>query len=170
MTIDIRPFEPNDAAQVEALFITVNRTLAPPDMKDRFETYITASITEEIGRIEAYYTTRNGRFWVAYETNTLVGMVGVEKQPDGAMELRRMYVSSDFRRKGIAHKMLEYVENQCRMDGIPMMVLSTSELQPAAIGFYEASGYELVKETTAQTASNKTIGGGIRRRYYSKNL
>ncbi len=170
MTIDIRPFASKDTAQVETLFITVNRNLAPPDMKGRFETYITASIAEEIGQIEAYYAARNGQFWVVYEADILVGMVGVEKQPDGAMELRRMYVSPDFRRKGIAHKMLEYVENQCRADGISTMVLSTSELQSAAIGFYEASGYKFVKEVTAQTASNKTIGGGISRRYYAKTL
>ena len=91
MALEIRSFETKDGAQAEALFITVNRAIAPPDMADRFETYISASIAEEIGRIKACYTAKNGQFWVAYEGN-------------------------------------------------------------------------------AQVANNKTIGGGIRRRYYSKGL
>ncbi len=170
MTLNIRSFKPKDAAQVEALFINVNRAIAPPDMADRFEAYITASIAEEIGRIKAYYAAKNGQFWVAYEGNILVGMVGVEQHGNDAMELRRMYVSPNHRRKGIAHKMLGFVENWCRNVGISTMVLSTSELQPAAIKFYETSGYKLTGESSAQVANNKTIGGGIRRRYYSKGL
>lgn len=170
MELKIRPFNPKDATQVEALFTKVNRGLAPPAMKDRFETYISTSITEEIGRIIPYYSARNGQFWVAYEGNTLVGMAGVERHQDGAMELRRMYVSPAHRRKRIAHKMLQFVENRCRRTGVSTMILSTSELQPAAINFYEASGYALTGESSANTASNKTIGGGIKRRYYSKNL
>lgn len=171
MVLKIRTFETKkDATSVETLFITVNRMLAPPAMKDRFEAYIKTSITEEIGQIETYYAAKNGQFWVAYQQGVLVGMVGVEQQGDNAMELRRMYVSPKHRRQGIAHKMLDFVENWCRTAGVAKMVLSTSELQPAAIGFYEMSGYQLTGESSAKTASNKTIGGGIRRRYYSKTL
>ena len=170
MNLKIRLFESKDATQVEALFITINRAIAPPDMADRFEAYIKASIDEEIGQIETYYAAKNGQFWVAYQHDILVGMVGIEQQGDNTMELRRMYVSPNHRRKGIAHKMLGFVENWCRNAGVSRMVLSTSELQPAAIRFYEMSGYQLTGESSAKVASNKTIGGGIRRRYYSKTL
>ncbi|MEA2792485.1 MAG: hypothetical protein QOG73_4891 [Acetobacteraceae bacterium] len=33
----IRPFEGRDAQLVRALFITVNRLLSPPDMRETFE-------------------------------------------------------------------------------------------------------------------------------------
>ncbi|MEH6359572.1 MAG: GNAT family N-acetyltransferase [Amylibacter sp.] len=171
MDLKIRTFETEkDTASVESLFITVNRMLAPPAMEDRFEAYIKASIDEEIGQIETYYATKIGQFWVAYQHDILIGMVGIEQQDNNTMELRRMYVSPNHRRKGIAHKMLDFVENWCRNAGVSKMVLSTSELQPAAISFYEMSGYQLTDESSAKAASNKTIGGGIRRRYYSKML
>ncbi len=170
MKLEIRPFQPIDAASVKELFIAVNRSLAPPDLADRFETYITASIREEIGRIKEYYTAKNGQFWVACDADTLAGMVGVEQHSDGAMELRRMYVSSDYRRKGIARKLLDHVENWCHDASYKTLVLSTSELQPAAIRLYETSGFTFIRKTTAQTANNKTIGGGIQRRYYTKGL
>ena len=41
--------------------------------------------------------------------------------------------------------------------------LSTSELQPAALELYRRAGYRLLSEAVAEQASNKTLGGGIRR-------
>jgi putative acetyltransferase len=48
--------------------------------------------------------------------------------------------------------------------------LSTSELQPAALALYRDAGYRLVREEIAEQASNKTLGGGIRRFYFAKCL
>src|SRR5215471_20552333 len=61
----IRPFVEQDASQVRELFITVNRLLSPPDLRDAFEGYIERALTEEIDRILAYYGERDGGFWVA---------------------------------------------------------------------------------------------------------
>ena len=62
--IIIRPFAEHDAAQVRELFITVNRLLSPPDLRDAFEAYIERALREEIDRIPAYYAERDGGFWV----------------------------------------------------------------------------------------------------------
>src|SRR3954451_12404860 len=104
--IEIRAFATADAAHVRDLFIRVNRLLAPPDMKAAFEAYIVTSLREEIDRIEDYYGDRDGGFWVALDGGKLVGMFGLEPSSDVAMELRRMYVAPDARRRGIARKML----------------------------------------------------------------
>ena len=100
--ITIRPFAGRDAAQVRALFITVNRLLSPPDLRDAFEAYIERALTEEIGRIPAYYGERDGGFWVAVKGDKVVGTFGLERASDDAMELRRMYVDPSVRRRGIA--------------------------------------------------------------------
>jgi len=50
------------------------------------------------------------------------------------------------------------------------MNLSTSELQREALSFYQNAGYEPVGEELAVVASNKTLGGGIRRYYFTKAL
>jgi hypothetical protein len=60
--ISIRPFVEADAPQVRALFIAVNRLLAPPDLRDGFEAYITHSLAEEIDQIDVYYGARKGGF------------------------------------------------------------------------------------------------------------
>lgn len=168
--IEVREFAPDDAAGVRELFIRVNRLLAPPEMKDVFETYIVRSLEEEIDRVSDYYRERAGGFWVAVDGEKIVGIFGLEASGDIAMELRRMYVDPDLRRRGIARRMLNFAEEECRRHGRTRMVLSTSELQQDALSLYRHAGYELVREEVAAAASNKTIGGGIRRYYFSKAL
>jgi GNAT superfamily N-acetyltransferase len=168
--ISIRPFVEADAPQVRALFIAVNRLLAPPDLRDAFEAYITRSLAEEIDRIEVYYGAREGGFWVAHSGDLIVGTFGLERAEGQAMELRRMYVDPAARRAGIARQMLQFAEEECRRREIQRLELSTSELQHAALALYRQAGYLLLREEVTEMASNKTVGGGIRRYYFAKTL
>ena len=167
--IRIRPFVEGDAPQVRALFIAVNRLLAPPDLRDAFEAYFTRSLAEEIDRIDVYYGAREGGFWVAHSGDLIVGTFGLERAEGQAMELRRMYVDPAARRAGIARQMLQFAEEECRRRDIPRLELSTSELQQAALALYRQAGYLLLREEVVETASNKTVGG-IRRYYFAKTL
>lgn len=168
--ISIRPFRAEDAAAVRDLFIRVNRLLAPAEMKEAFEAYIQRSLEEEMGRLAEYYSERNGGFWVAVDDRGLIGMFGLEPSGEQAMELRRMYVDPQCRKRGIAREMLRFAEDECRRRNRPTMHLSTSELQPAALALYRNSEYVLVREEIATDASNKTLGGGIRRYHFTKAL
>ncbi|NQU61718.1 MAG: GNAT family N-acetyltransferase [Rhodospirillales bacterium] len=168
--LNVRPFVEADAVPVRALFIKVNRALAPADLKAAFESYIELSLREEIDRISEYYGERNGGFWVALIETQVVGMFGLEQSGPGAMELRRVYVDPDRRRLGIGGKLLQFAEDQCRADNLHRLDLSTSETQPDALSLYRNSGFELVREEVAEAANNKTIGGGIRRYHFKKEL
>jgi GNAT superfamily N-acetyltransferase len=155
---------------VRALFVAVNRALAPPEMRAAFEAYVERSLVEEMNRVAAYYGERGGGFWVADRDGAIIGMFGLEPAGPGALELRRMYVDPDVRRGGIASAMLRFAEEECRRRGIGRLVLSTSELQLAAVGLYRSRGYALLREAIASAASNKTLGGGIRRFHFEKLL
>lgn len=168
--IRIRAFLPADAAAVRELFIQVNRLLAPVHLAEAFEGYITRSLAEEIDRLADYYSSRSGGFWVAIDDDEIVGMFGLEASGDHAMELRRMYVAHGARRRGIARKMLGFAEEECRRRNRLQLQLSTSELQQDALALYRNAGYENVREEIADAASNKTLGGGIRRYHFTKRL
>jgi putative acetyltransferase len=168
--VTIRQFQERDAAHVRELFIAVNRQLSPPDMRETFETYIARSLEEEMDRVTAYYGERDGGFWVADRGGEIIGMFGLESAGPGSCELRRMYVAPSARRGGIASLMLRFAEDQCRRSAIHKIELSTSELQSAAIELYRKAGYRLVHEALVADASNKTVGGGIRRFYFEKAL
>ena len=167
----VRPYEPTDHQAVRSLFIRVNRELAPPLLRAQFESHIASSLEHEIDRIPDYYDSRRGSgFWVAILHGMFVGNFGLEPAEKDAFELRRMYVDPDARRLGVARLLLAHAEKICRVLGRPRMVLSTSELQAAALGLYRAAGYRLVCEEVAMAASNKTIGGGVRRFHFEKTL
>jgi GNAT superfamily N-acetyltransferase len=168
--MEIRDFSSDDTAAVRELFIGVNRLLASADMKEAFEIYIARSLAEEIDKIAEYYSERKGGFWVAVDGQKIVGMFGLEPSSDGAMELRRMYVDPDLRRRGIARTMLAFAEQECRRRNRLRMNLSTSELQKEALALYQHAGYSPVREEVAVVASNKTVGGGIRRYHFTKAL
>ncbi|MDJ0896620.1 MAG: GNAT family N-acetyltransferase [Alphaproteobacteria bacterium] len=169
-TLAIRPYADGDADDVRALFVRTNRLLAPAGHEERFEDYIRQSIRDEIGRIPEYYDSHGGSFWVATCDDALAGMFGLERMDVGIMELRRMYVAPERRRRGIAREMLSFAEAHCRSQGVRELYLSTSELQQAALALYRASGYRLLREERTEAASNKTIGGGILRYHLVKHL
>lgn len=170
MSFAIRRYADADHAAVRDLFIRVNRELAPPGLREAFESYVERSLTEEIDRLADYYAAKQGTFFVAHEGERLAGMFGLEGIGAASAELRRMYVDKAFRGNGLARAMLERAEETCRTAGTPVLTLSTSELQQAALAFYRKSGYRLVREETAAAQSNKTVGGDIRRYYFEKTL
>jgi GNAT superfamily N-acetyltransferase len=168
--VEIREFSPDHAPAVRELFIRVNRLLAPADMKEAFEIYIARALREEIDRVAEYYPEREGGFWVAVDGETIVGMFGLESSTDSGMELRRMYVDPDSRRRGVARAMLIFAEEECRRRNRPRLNLSTSELQTEALALYQSAGYDLVREEVAVIGSNKSLGGGLRRYHFTKAL
>ena len=168
--IVIRRYSDSDAGQVRDLFIKVNRLLAPANLVAAFDRYIEVSLRDEIDRIPDYYREKQGGFWVASLGPTIVGMFGLERTAPSAMELRRMYVDPDRRRQGIGAMLLQAAERQCLCQGLGTLELSTSEAQPAALQLYRRAGYRLLREETVTAQNNKTIGAGIRRYYFEKDL
>lgn len=168
--MNIVRYAPAHAAAARALFIRVNRLLAPAELRAQLEAYIERSLVEEIDRIEDYYRDHNGGFWVAMDCADLLGMFGLEQIDAESMELRRMYVDPDQRRRGIARSMLAFAEDECRRRDFKRLDLSTSELQGEALALYRNAGYWLLREEMAVEASNKTLGGGVKRYYFTKPL
>jgi len=168
--IQVRPYKAQDQAAVRDLFIRVNRELAPAHLKEPFEAYIALSLREEIDRIPTYYAaSRGASFWVAADKNGLVGNFGLEPV-DAGLELRRMYVDPRARRQGLGRLMLAHAEFVAREQGHARIVLSTSELQSAAIRLYRVAGYHLIREEVATTATNRTVGSGLRRYHFEKPI
>jgi putative acetyltransferase len=167
----IRPYRPEDHEDVRRLFIDVNRDLAPAHLRQAFETYIDRSLAEEIDHIDSYYMRPDGsNFWVARLGPLLAGMAGMERIDHDTVEVRRMYVNPGLRRQGVARRLLAHLEQWAASSGYGRIILSTSELQAAALAFYKANGYRLLEQRAAESQSNKTIGGGVVRSYFEKAL
>jgi putative acetyltransferase len=81
-----------------------------------------------------------------------------------------MYVAPQARRQGIARAMLAEAERIATGWQVTRLVLSTAEIQQAAIALYSAEGYRFVREELAGAASNKTVGSGLKRFHFEKLL
>src|SRR3954462_11826467 len=57
---EIRRYRDSDHAAVRALFISINRELATPSLREAFESYVAVSLRDEIDRLAHYYAERRG--------------------------------------------------------------------------------------------------------------
>jgi len=70
---------------------------------------------------------------------------GAVKFIDGEYaEIKRMYVRPQFRGTGLAKLMLRHLSDYAQARGIELLRLETGIHQPAALGFYERSGFRLI--------------------------
>lgn len=170
-SVTIRAYENADHEAVVALFTRINRELAPANMRERFEEYIETSIKGEMSHLRDIFSeARRSAFWVVAIDGQIIGMFGIESRGEYTTELRRMYLDRSYRGRGIAQRMLQCAENRARELGFSNLILSTAEIQEAALAFYRKTGYQLVRTELANTMSTKTVGGGITRFHFEKTL
>ena len=144
--LDIRTFQPADAAAVRRIFAQGQRDFAA-GLEQAVEDYIRRSLANDLADIPLNYLSDPGpHFWVADVGGEVRGMVGVQRRDDQEAELRRMSVASAARRQGIGWKLSETVEAFCRERGYQRIQLTTvTQLQPA-MAMYRKFGYRLVGE------------------------
>jgi GNAT superfamily N-acetyltransferase len=82
-----------------------------------------------------------GVFLVGYRDGAAVCGGGLKRLPDGACEIKRMYVVPDARGHGVARELLHALEHAARGLGYAIARLDTGPRQAHAQGFYEREGY-----------------------------
>jgi GNAT superfamily N-acetyltransferase len=81
---------------------------------------------------------------VAYQDNMPVGCGAIKAFGDDAMEVKRMYVSPDTRKMGVASSVLGELETWARELSYHRCVLETGKRQPEAIALYLKQGYRQI--------------------------
>jgi GNAT superfamily N-acetyltransferase len=91
----------------------------------------------------------SGCLFVATEgaDQTMIGYVHATKDAD-AMRLNRLYVDQPARGTGLAARLLEAVETQCRAFGLETLRLGVYDQNARAIAFYRRSGFAAVGTTS----------------------
>jgi N-acetylglutamate synthase-like GNAT family acetyltransferase len=169
--VTIRAYLGTDYDGVAALWTRVNRELAPADMRELFEQYIAMVINGELRQLQDTFSEANRNdFWVVETGSRIVGTFGIESRSEDSTELRRMYLDRDQRNRGLAQRMIGHAEARAREFGFSRMILSTAEIQKAAMAFYAKSGFQLVRTEVADAMSTKTVGGGLTRFHFEKFL
>jgi len=120
-----------------------------------FSRYIQSCLDTDLNSVESTYLCQKmSHMWVAEFNQRIIGMVAlvpdndyeesIGKPPGSIGRLRRMAVLPEFRRLGVAKKLLKELLDYARQVGYEQVVLLTTSAQEAALKFYPKHGFQLV--------------------------
>lgn len=90
-----------------------------------------------------------GTFVVGFEAGVAVCCGGLKRLPDGACEIKRMFVAPQARGRGVARTLLVELERLARVLGYAIARLDTGPRQPRAQLMYERAGYGAIPNFNA---------------------
>ncbi|MDG4668942.1 GNAT family N-acetyltransferase [Mycobacterium sp. 236(2023)] len=113
-------------AEIDELYADIGLDLNAPNMPK-------AGVTE--------FSPPGGTFVVGYRDGVAVCGGGVKRLPDGACEIKRMYVVPAARRQGLARALLSALEDAARALGYSVVRLDSGPRQGHAVDLYTSEGY-----------------------------
>ncbi|POM77814.1 Acetyltransferase (GNAT) family [Phytophthora palmivora] len=149
--LHIRQYASKDQPGVNAVFINgceFYRDSAPLHVLEHWDEFIQESLDGDLSRIPSVYIAPGGNFWVVTtldEENSeekVVGIVGLENKGAGVGELRRMAVSSSFRRHGLGRRLVAELETWAKANCFTKVILLNGGPKDDARAFYRAIGYQ----------------------------
>jgi GNAT superfamily N-acetyltransferase len=97
----------------------------------------------------------DGTFLVGFdEVGAPVCCGGVKRLPDGACEIKRMYVVPEARGRGAGRELLAALEEAARALGHTIARLDTGPRQPGAERMYRAAGYAPIANFNANPVAS----------------
>ena len=81
---------------------------------------------------------------VFYENDIAVGCGAFREKETDTVEIKRMFVHPDYRKKGIASQVLAELERWAKEVNYKFTILETGKNQPEAINLYQKLGYTII--------------------------
>lgn len=81
---------------------------------------------------------------VAYHDGIAAGCGAIRVYDDDTIEIKRMFVKPEYRRRGIAAIILAGLESWAKELNFSPCILETGRKQPEAIALYKKSGYQII--------------------------
>jgi GNAT superfamily N-acetyltransferase len=133
-----------DVRALMRAFVTWHRQRHVEDI-DLIEKYFDAtSFEQELAELPGKYAAPKGQLLIAYREGRPAGCVALRDLGNGACEMKRMFVASDFRGQRIGKALAERIIAEARTAGYRRMRLDTSRRQNEAIRLYESQGFRRV--------------------------
>jgi putative acetyltransferase len=120
----------------------------------------------ELRAIATSFASAGGRFWVVERDGRIVASVGaVPAAEAGGLELRKLYVLKELRRRGLGARLCGLVEDEARLRNLRFVDLWSDTRFQDAHRLYERLGYRCGPATRALGDRSGTI-----EYYYRKEI
>ncbi|MFH1308201.1 MAG: GNAT family N-acetyltransferase [archaeon] len=128
----IRKYQPTDKEQVKLI------------IKEVLTEFFEKTFIKEWENFEEY-----SAFYIAEDNGKIIGTIAMKNQGNNIGRLKRMYVDKEYRKKGIAQKLYDQLENSAKNQGIRKISLTTHKtMMGPANNFYKKNGYKQLKEVS----------------------
>ncbi|WP_370898965.1 GNAT family N-acetyltransferase [Chryseobacterium gossypii] len=81
---------------------------------------------------------------VVYLNDKAIACGAFKPFSDDSVEIKRMYTHPEYRKNGLASRILYELESWARESGYGKCILETGKNQPEAIALYQKNGYEVI--------------------------
>jgi putative acetyltransferase len=121
-----------------------------------------SDLDSRYGEVQKQYNTHNqidfiDTVIVAIENQIPVGCGCFKKFDNNTVEIKRMFVKSDYRGKGIASRILSELEHWAKELGYEQSILETGIKQVEAIGLYQKTGYQIIPNYGQYIGNNNSV-------------
>lgn len=131
--IKIRKYQNKDQKQVFEIVKDLNSDM--PEDK-----------LEDIKDIKKFYFQNQGSFFIAEDKNKIIGTIGIEQEGKIKARIKRLYILEEYRRKGIAQKLLDKAINFCKKNKYKKVILTTLYNLKPALNFYKKNNFIIYKK------------------------
>ena len=138
-----------DAAHQDAAAGLINTGLG-----ERFG-HIDESMNPDLFDIQSTYG--DGVFLLAFDGELLVGTGSLMPVDEQVGQIARMHTAAGYRRRGIASRVLNALEQRARTRGFKFLVLETNIDWPDASAFYQRHGYRETHRDQVEVHYRKTV-------------
>jgi GNAT superfamily N-acetyltransferase len=172
----IKPFQWQDwnglwqlrAHQLAEDGIIVDTLPGPPDFSIPCDDIDRSDREVDFDRIDQAYLKARGNFWIAWIGDQPVGHIGAQDKGD-YVELRRMYVRIEYRRRGIGTLLVRALIKHCLEHKVGIIELWTAEQGPGRF-LYEKHGFRKVEIVGEEFDCTTDGNNQIRMRLALKDL
>ena len=122
-------------------------------------------IIDFLGKDSLYYTRYSeneniNEVWIAYCDDKPIGCAAYRKKSPGVGELKRMFIKSDYRGRGISKQLLAFVEEYAKQQGDHTLHIGTRITLEPAVTLYRTSGFMETLRNGLYAEMEKKLGDG----------
>lgn len=119
-------------------------------------------LVEQYGDIQTQYTPHNkvdgiDTVIVVYNGETPIGCGCFKPYDDETVEIKRMFVRPENRKKGVGALIMQNLEQWATEQGYTTSILETGDNQPEAVALYEKIGYVVTEKYGVYVNLNNSI-------------